>query len=140
MVYNFLYNIDLNRDSHIFTPFPYDYTTETTVCHVRDVYKNNCRLLTFRHSYSEGASFLVNPLAAMFALGFVVAGFVLVVIEERSSKLLHLQQVCGLDRLAYWLSTFTWDLFSYTIISVVVLVVYAIAQDDNFAGVGMSSN
>ena len=72
----------------------------------------------------------------MFALGFVVAAYVLIIIEERSSNFLHLQQVCGLDRLAYWLSTYTWDFINYIAVCVLILVMYAIAQDDNFKSVG----
>lgn len=52
---------------------------------------------------------MVNPLGLMFALAFLVAGYSVFLIEERSNKFLHLQQVCGLYKGAYWLAAYIWD-------------------------------
>lgn len=52
---------------------------------------------------------MVNPLGLMFALAFLVAGYSVFLIEERSNKFLHLQQVCGLYKAAYWLAAYIWD-------------------------------
>ena len=74
------------------------------------------------------AGFLVNPLAVIFALGFVTAGFALILIEERSSNVKHLQLVCGMSRCVHWLSAFTWDLCSYAIFIAVLLILFVVFQ------------
>ena len=77
-------------------------------------------------------SFLVNPLAAIFSLGFVLAGFVIMLIEERSGKVKHLQLVCGMNKSVYWISTFFWDLIWYFFFLLLVVVLYAAFQDPYF--------
>lgn len=72
----------------------------------------------------ERNTFLINPLAAIFNLGFVVASFVLLLIEERSVRSLHLQLVCGMHRCIYWITTAIWDLATYLIFVGLVLLLY----------------
>ncbi len=79
-------------------------------------------------------TFLVNPFAAMFSLGFVVAAFVLLLIEEKSGNIKHLQLVCGLNRVVYWLFTSLWDLLWYLAFVVLVLLLYLAFQDPFYTG------
>lgn len=88
--------------------------------------------ILFAHPFRERTSFLVNPLAAVFSLGFVLAGFVIMLIEERSGKIKHLQLVCGMNKSIYWLSTFAWDLVWYLTFSLFVVILYAVFQDPYF--------
>ena len=74
----------------------------------------------------------MNPLAAIFSLGFVLAGFVIMLIEERSGKVKHLQLVCGMNKSVYWLSTFAWDLLWYLAFLVCIIILYAAFQDPYF--------
>ena len=84
--------------------------------------------------YSENISFLVNPLALIFSLGFVVAGFVLQLIEERAGNVKHLQLLCGLNRAVYWVFTYMWDLLWYSAFAVLVIILYVISQDPFYTG------
>lgn len=77
----------------------------------------------------------MNPLASIFSLGFVVAGFVLLLIEERSSNIKHLHLVCGLNKVVYWLFSYTWDLLWYFAFVVVMIMVYLMFQDPYYTGI-----
>ena len=65
----------------------------------------------------------------VFSLGFVVAGFVLLLIEERSANIKHLQLMCGMNKLVYWLSTFVWDILWFVTFVVLVMILFAIFRD-----------
>ena len=65
---------------------------------------------------------MVNPMASMFALSFLTAGFALVIIEEKSDKVKHLQLVCGLNRFIYWLTNYIWDMVGGVLIIVLLFV------------------
>ncbi len=70
----------------------------------------------------------------MFSLGFVVAGFVLLLIEEKSGSIKHLQLVCGLNRVVYWLFTYAWDLLWFMAFIVLMLTLYLAFQDPFYTG------
>lgn len=76
----------------------------------------------------------MNPLAAIFSLGFVVAGFVLLLIEERSANIKHLQLVCGLNKVVYWVSTYVWDLLWYSLFVVLMILLYLAFEDPYYTG------
>lgn len=77
---------------------------------------------------TERGSFLINPLAAIFNLGFIAASFVLFLIEERSGKSFHLQLVCGMSRSVYWITAAIWDVCTYLVFAVVVVLFYLVFQ------------
>ena len=68
-------------------------------------------------------------MAAMFSLGFVVAGFVLILIEERSGNVKHLQLVCGMNKAVYWLANTTWDTIWYLGFMALMICLFLAFQD-----------
>lgn len=68
----------------------------------------------------------------MFSLGFLVAGFVLLLIEERSGNVKHLQMVCGMNKVVYWLANSTWDVLWYLGFTVLTLALFLAFQDPFF--------
>lgn len=65
----------------------------------------------------------------------MVAGFVLLLIEERSGNIKHLQLVCGMNKAVYWLSTFVWDLLWYTAFIGLMLILFLAFKDPYYTGI-----
>lgn len=49
-------------------------------------------------------------ISVVFAMSFVPASFILVLIEERVTRAKHLQFMGGLHPTLYWLGNFLWDM------------------------------
>lgn len=81
----------------------------------------------------ENSVFLVHPLSVVFALGFVLAGFSLLLIEERAAGIKHLQLVCGMSRWVYWLCAYVWDLVWYCIFCCLMLLIFIAFQEPTYS-------
>lgn len=76
----------------------------------------------------------MNPFSTTFALGLVIATFVVVPTEERVNKAKHLQMVCGLNKVIYWLGTYLWDLLWFLSFTSLMLAVYLAFGERDYAG------
>lgn len=77
----------------------------------------------------QGGVTLLHAISVIFALSFVPASFTLYIIEERVSHSKHLQLVSGVNKVIYWLQTFTWDLSAY-LVSAFLCVFIFLAFDE----------
>ncbi|XP_021497533.1 phospholipid-transporting ATPase ABCA7 isoform X1 [Meriones unguiculatus] len=68
-------------------------------------------------------------ICVVFAMSFVPASFILVLIEERVTRAKHLQLVSGLPQTLYWFGNFLWDMCNYLVaVCIVVLIFLAFQQ------------
>ena len=80
---------------------------------------------------------------ASFGLSFLVGSFVVFIVTQRSNKSKHSQFVSGVDSFGYWLAAFIWDLISFAIPSILIVVVVLAFQTDGYSEwpvVGLVSN
>jgi len=66
-------------------------------------------------------------------LAFLVGSFVVFVVNQRSNKAKHSQFVSGVDAASYWLAAFVWDLLSFTVPSVLIVVVVLAFQTEAYS-------
>ncbi|XP_051028674.1 phospholipid-transporting ATPase ABCA7 [Acomys russatus] len=72
---------------------------------------------------------ILVSICVVFAMSFVPASFILVLIEERVTRAKHLQLVSGLPQTLYWLGNFLWDMCNYLVtVCIVVLIFLAFQQ------------
>jgi ATP-binding cassette subfamily A (ABC1) protein 1 len=62
----------------------------------------------------------------MFALGYIPAGFLLPLLEERENSFKQLQLISGVKPYIYWLSNYAWDLANYTVPCIICLLLFVI--------------
>ncbi|XP_054707778.1 phospholipid-transporting ATPase ABCA3-like [Uloborus diversus] len=73
-------------------------------------------------SVSGSIAFAIVPIA----FAYVAASYVMVPIQERASKAKLLQLMTGLHEWLYWLSMFIWDGLLHVVVSIVLIIPFAI--------------
>ncbi|CAG0880411.1 unnamed protein product [Darwinula stevensoni] len=75
---------------------------------------------------------LLHAIVVIFALSFIPAAFVVILIEERISGSKHLQFVAGLPAWLYWAAALIGDLLSYAFSALLCVVVFLIFDEDAY--------
>eukprot|EP01135_Chromosphaera_perkinsii_P005752 Nk52_evm52s359 gene=Nk52_evmTU52s359 len=70
----------------------------------------------------------------VFGMSFLAASFVNFIVAERESKAKHIQFVSGVDPFSFWLGTFTWDLLNYLIPTIVIFILFAVFDEEEYTG------
>lgn len=70
----------------------------------------------------------------VFGMAFLASSFVLFIVDERSSKAKHIQQVSGVNLSTFWLAAFLWDMINYIVPCVGILILFAAFQVPAFTG------
>ncbi|KAL3853222.1 hypothetical protein ACJMK2_016778 [Sinanodonta woodiana] len=71
-------------------------------------------------------------ISILFGMAFMAASFIIFLIKERSNGAKHLQVVSGVGSLAFWFSTFLWDMINYIIPVFAILIVFAAFQTEAY--------
>uniref|UniRef100_A0A8C9VQV1 ATP binding cassette subfamily A member 4 n=1 Tax=Scleropages formosus TaxID=113540 RepID=A0A8C9VQV1_SCLFO len=66
----------------------------------------------------------VVAICVIFAMSFIPASFVLYLIQERVTNAKHLQFVSGVSPLVYWVTSFFWDMFNYSLSTAMVVGIF----------------
>uniref|UniRef100_A0A670ZUT2 P-type phospholipid transporter n=1 Tax=Pseudonaja textilis TaxID=8673 RepID=A0A670ZUT2_PSETE len=71
-------------------------------------------------------------ICVIFAMSFVPASFVVFLIQERVSKAKHLQFICGVKPVIYWVANFVWDMCNYIIPATLVIIIFVCFQQKSY--------
>jgi len=77
--------------------------------------------------------FATFSLTVSFGVAFLIASFVVFVVNQRANNAKHSQFVSGVDAVCYWLAAFVWDLISFALPSVLIIVVILAFQINTYS-------
>jgi len=67
-----------------------------------------------------------------FGMAFLVSSFVILPLKERSNGSKHIQFISGISARIFWFSAYVWDLFSFALPSLLVLIVVVAFRIDAY--------
>ncbi|KAL3853225.1 hypothetical protein ACJMK2_016781 [Sinanodonta woodiana] len=108
--------------------FNSSYTISTTNHPLPKKLTDNTRGIYF---LTNGTAFTI-AISILFGMAFMATSFIICLIKERSNGAKHLQVVSGVGSLAFWFSTFLWDIINYIIPVFAILIVFAAFQTEAY--------
>lgn len=91
--------------------------------------------LTSKAALDSGSSSIIGFIFAdllMFGMAFLVATFIVFLIQEKMSGAKGSQYVSGVKTGNFWFATFVWDYFNYLIPSICVIIVVLISRAEGY--------
>jgi len=68
-----------------------------------------------------------------FGMAFLVGSFVVFIVNQRASNAKHSQFVSGVDAAGFWLAAFIWDLVSFAVPSILIVIIVLAFQTDSYS-------
>ena len=65
-------------------------------------------------------------------MAFLVGSFVIFIVNQRANNAKHSQFVSGVDAVGFWLAAFVWDLASFAVPSILIVIVVLAFQTDSY--------
>jgi len=66
-------------------------------------------------------------------MAFLVGSFVIFIVNQRANNAKHSQFVSGVDAVGFWLAAFVWDLASFAVPSILIVIVVLAFQTDSYS-------
>ncbi|XP_033737988.1 phospholipid-transporting ATPase ABCA1-like [Pecten maximus] len=75
---------------------------------------------------------IIISTCVIFAMSFIPASFVMILIEERILDSKHLQFVSGIHPTIYWIGNFTWDMLNYLVSAALSICIFVAFQREAY--------
>ena len=62
---------------------------------------------------------------------YIPGAFIVFLVKERACKAKHLQLVSGVTVVSYWIATYLYDMFLYSILTLLVMLIFLIYGSDS---------
>jgi len=66
-------------------------------------------------------------------MAFLVGSFVIFIVNQRANNAKHSQFVSGVDAVGFWLAAFVWDLASFAVPSILIVIIVLAFQTDSYS-------
>jgi ABC-type multidrug transport system ATPase subunit len=97
---------------------------------------DNLPIGPFGKAYANSINAFIFAMFVMIPFTFIPSTFVTFIVKERECHAKHLQIISGMNFVAYWISNFVFDVLSFTVTTLLSLIIFVIFDREEFVGDG----